>query len=71
MTLTTPYGCPRCKATLGYIENEKLHVEINGRTFTLNGVITLTCAHPCNHQWKFRLTANGNEQPARLATQVA
>lgn len=63
-TQTTPYVCPRCKTAVGYLAAGQLHVEINGRTFKLDGFITLTCPHPCNHTWKYRRTTQSPKTTA-------
>lgn len=64
-TKTIPYVCPRCKSAVGYLNDGQLHVEINGRTIKLDGFITLTCAHPCNHTWKYR-KAKKNDNSLRV-----
>jgi hypothetical protein len=48
------YCCPKCKTPLGYTKDDKLHVEINGKTFVLTGSIRITCYAPCNKEWRFR-----------------
>jgi hypothetical protein len=62
MNRTSPFCCPRCKTAVGYIQNGKLHVEINERTFVLDGFIKITCPLPCNGQFKYR-AENANPIP--------
>lgn len=62
-----PFCCPRCKTPVGYVEENKLHIEINGRTFIFDGVIRLTCPRPCNQRWIYRKASSENE--ANIAKQ--